>query len=211
MTGDEDEGADEIAGIGGPSLCKACITLPIHADVPAGGWISEEGSVRLRPDPSTLRPVPWIPGRRAQLALVTMVDELTGQPWSLCPRALLQRVLAGAEAQHGLAFRVGFEIEFVLADAQGHPMGTQPYCALMLISARDRLGGLILIVINGDGQTRKGKAIDDWGDRACSFNPAPPASALLAFGFLGGQPSPVPSRFVFVLFYCCFYCFCSYL
>ena len=142
LTGDEGEGADDIAGIGDPSLCKACITLPIHADVPAGGWIGD-GSVRLRPDPSTLRPVPWIPGGRAQLALVTMVDELTGQPWSLCPRALLQRVLAGAEAQHGLAFRVGFEIEFVLADAQGHPMGTQPvlldqvlFLALALAFAR---------------------------------------------------------------------------
>lgn len=114
-----------------PSLCTACITLPVYADVPSpGSGVDGMGGVRLVPDPTTMREVPWGPGPDAQtrLALVIMQDEF-GEPWRLCPRALLQRVLAHARAKHGLTFRTGFEIEFVLADGKGEPLCSQTYCS----------------------------------------------------------------------------------
>jgi glutamine synthetase len=118
-----------------PSLSRACISLPVFADVPSpGSGVDGMGGVRLQVDPVTLRSMPWArvaPGGRAQLALVTMIDELldNGSAWSLCPRGLLQRVLELARDEHGLAFRAGFEIEFVLVDAKGDPLGTQTYCS----------------------------------------------------------------------------------
>lgn len=114
-----------------PSLATACITLPIHADVPAAGsGVSGMGSVRLAWD-LPARQIPWGPGHNQYLAMVTMVNEFACAPWSLCPRSLLRRVLAQAEARAGLRFRAGFEIEFVLTDRQGQPLATaqQTYCS----------------------------------------------------------------------------------
>lgn len=131
---DGGEGASSIERPG-PSLCRACITLPAYADVPSpGSGVDGTGSVRLQPDPSTKRPIPWAPsGGRApsSIALVNMLDDFNqGRPWSLCPRGLLQRVLSRAEADHGLSFRAGFEIEFSLVQAGGgEPIFGQTYCS----------------------------------------------------------------------------------
>jgi glutamine synthetase len=69
------------------------------------------GEIRLIPDPDTFVVLPYAP-RSAQM-VVNMV-ELDHQPWSLDPRAFLQRMIASADAK-GLAFDAAFENEFFLA------------------------------------------------------------------------------------------------
>ena len=107
-----------ISTITPPSLSRACITLPCHADIPApDSGVSAMGDVRLTIlDPENdLRPLPWL-GPNHFMAPVTMMDPLSQEPWGLCPRANLQRVIDKLASSFGLSFRVGFEIEFVLAD-----------------------------------------------------------------------------------------------
>lgn len=60
---------------------------------------------------------------------------LTGEPWECCPRAALKRVLATAQRDHGLTFRVGYESEFILlhkpmpgAVGLPPPFDTSVYC-----------------------------------------------------------------------------------
>lgn len=84
--------------------------LPVTADVP----IHEAGleptrEIRLVPDWSTLRPLPWAPGHVHAMANL----EHDGAPWAHCPRAFVRRVVQSA-AGRGLSVRVGAEIEFVL-------------------------------------------------------------------------------------------------
>lgn len=43
----------------------------------------------------------------------------TGTPWECCARSALKRVLATAQQEHGLNFRIGYESEFVLLRPPG--------------------------------------------------------------------------------------------
>ena len=73
------------------------------------------GEVRLVPDPSTFVPLPFSPRSGGLLADLYGLD---GQPWSLCPRFYLKRMLARA-MERGLTIRAGFEPEWTLAVRQG--------------------------------------------------------------------------------------------
>jgi glutamine synthetase len=73
------------------------------------------GEVRLVPDPTTFVGLPFSPRTGAMLA--DLVD-LDGQPWPLCPRNYLKRMLARA-MERGLTIRAGFEPEWTLAVRQG--------------------------------------------------------------------------------------------
>ena len=90
-------------------ITKACLGL-LQNDVPIPG-VSATGEYRLHPDFSSLKAGP-IDGH------VTMQGNFREQDGSavpLCPRSFLEHAVKTA-AQHGLAFRVGFEIEFVLLE-----------------------------------------------------------------------------------------------
>lgn len=100
------------------SLCRICITLPCHADIPSpNSGVSLLGDVRLNvQDPRMdLCQLPWRP--QHYMAAVEMHDPILGTPWSLCPRSCLARIVKKAELEHGLTFRVGFEVEFALASS----------------------------------------------------------------------------------------------
>ena len=73
------------------------------------------GEVRLVPDPTTFVGLPFSPRTGGMLADLFSVD---GQPWPLCPRQYLKRML-GRAMERGLTLRAGFEPEWTLAVRQG--------------------------------------------------------------------------------------------
>jgi glutamine synthetase len=64
----------------------------------------------LRPDPSTLRPMPWFD---RSYVLLGDLHEQDGAPCAISPRQVLQRTI-GALADRGLRIKAAFEFEFRL-------------------------------------------------------------------------------------------------
>jgi glutamine synthetase len=73
------------------------------------------GEVRLVPDPLTFVTLPFSPRTGALLSDLVGVD---GQPWPICPRSYLKRMLTRA-LQHGITIRASFEPEWALSIRQG--------------------------------------------------------------------------------------------
>ena len=73
------------------------------------------GEVRLVPDPATFVTLPFSPRSGALLADLVGLDS---QPWALCPRWYLKRMLARA-MECGLTIRAAFEPEWTLTVRQG--------------------------------------------------------------------------------------------
>jgi hypothetical protein len=78
----------------------------------------------------------------------------TGDPWECCPRAALKSVLATAQREHGLTFRVGYESEFILlrqpapGDTQlPPPFDRSVYCQTSAFDAAAPGGTMPLIEI----------------------------------------------------------------
>ncbi|KAI1632665.1 hypothetical protein F4809DRAFT_656099 [Biscogniauxia mediterranea] len=78
---------------------------------------SPSGVYALRPDWATLRPGP-APGHASCHGWFRTSESESDDELALCPRTLLRRVVDAAAAQ-GLAFRLGFEIEFVALERSG--------------------------------------------------------------------------------------------
>jgi glutamine synthetase len=66
------------------------------------------GQVRLLPDPRTFRVIPYAPNTAVMLGELYETDL---QPWALCTRTFLKRMLADL-TDLGLHLRAGFELEF---------------------------------------------------------------------------------------------------
>jgi len=73
-------------------------------------WETGYGDFVLRPDLSTLRMIPWLPGTAGLLADVLWES---GEPVSASPRQLLRRQLDRL-AGHGLTAYAGTELEFIV-------------------------------------------------------------------------------------------------
>ena len=67
--------------------------------------------VRLLPDPGTFHVIPYAPNTALMLGELYETDL---QPWALCPRTFLKRMLADL-TDMGLRMQVGFELEFYFA------------------------------------------------------------------------------------------------
>ncbi len=77
-------------------------------------WETGYGDFALRPDLSTLRLAPWLPGTAAVLADVLWHGgERGGEPVAVSPRQLLRRQLDRL-AERGLAAYAGTELEFIV-------------------------------------------------------------------------------------------------
>ena len=84
--------------------------VPVMADAPAPeSGLGPVGEAWLVPDWSTLALLPYAPGHARVMG--KMMRE--GQPWALCPRSFLQRMIAQAQAI-GLEVKAAFENEFYL-------------------------------------------------------------------------------------------------
>lgn len=103
------------AGIGMSRSTAAVTGSDVLQAVEGKGAI---GEIRLIPDPDTFTPLPYAPRWAVMLANLHTLDH---QPWSLCPRSFLQRMLHQA-AERGLRIQAAFEPEWTLAlkDPDGH-------------------------------------------------------------------------------------------
>ncbi len=82
--------------------------------VPEGSF-GPVGEIRLMPDPETFATLPYAPkSARLFCDLVT----LEGEPWGVCPRSFLKRMIERA-GQMGVALKAAFENEFTLARREG--------------------------------------------------------------------------------------------
>lgn len=92
-----------INGIGMPAATMG-LTMMDHQAIP-----DLRGQVRLLPDPSTFRVIQYAPNTAIMIGELYETDL---QPWALCPRTFLRRMLADM-SDLGLRMQVGFEVEFV--------------------------------------------------------------------------------------------------
>lgn len=99
----------------GISISAAQQAIPVMYDAVApGSGLGPVGEVWLVPDWSTLQSLPYAPGHARVLATLTQA----GQPWSLCPRSFLQRMLTDAKTA-GFEVMAAFENEFYLLRPSG--------------------------------------------------------------------------------------------
>jgi glutamine synthetase len=97
----------------GVGIAQAQQAVQSLVDAPAAGsGLGPVGEVRLVPDEATLMPLPYAPGHARVMGNMM----LNQAPWSRCPRAFLQRMIAAAAAQN-LEIQAAFENEFYLLNS----------------------------------------------------------------------------------------------
>jgi glutamine synthetase len=77
----------------------------------AEGSFGPVGEIRLMPDPETFAVLPYVP---KSARLLCDMQTLEGEPWAVCPRSFLKRMVARAR-DAGVALKAAFENEFTLA------------------------------------------------------------------------------------------------
>jgi glutamine synthetase len=94
----------------GVGISQAQQAIPVmHDAIAPESGLAPVGEVWLVPDWATCNPLPYAPGHAR-----VMGDMMwNGQPWALCPRGFLKRILAQAQAE-GLEVMAAFENEFYL-------------------------------------------------------------------------------------------------
>ena len=95
--------------------CNYLLATDLEMGTPDGyastNWQSGYGDYVMKPDLTTLRPVPWLEG--TAMVLCDVLDHATHQPVSHSPRAVLKRQIARLEAL-GLSAMMATELEFFL-------------------------------------------------------------------------------------------------
>ena len=100
------------SGIG---LTRAQASVTVFDALPATSKYQPVGEVRILPDPQTFQILPYLKGHARFLADLVNRD---GQPWELCPRALLRKTLDSL-TRRGYTLRAAFENEFTLYSRRG--------------------------------------------------------------------------------------------
>ncbi len=107
--------AEEVAEHGA-ECCNYLLAVDVDMNTVAGyrmsGWDSGYGDMVMRPDLSTLRVLPWLPGTALVMADLCWHN---GDPVAAAPRSIL-RAQTDRLAQRGLAAFVGTELEFMVFD-----------------------------------------------------------------------------------------------
>lgn len=105
---------DEVAAHGA-ECCNYLLAVDVEMNTVDGyamsGWETGYGDMVMRPDLSTLRMIPWLPGT----ALVMADLQAGGAPVAAAPRSILRAQLDRL-AQRGLSCLVGTELEFMVFD-----------------------------------------------------------------------------------------------
>lgn len=112
----------------GISMAQQAIPALYDAVVPDSG-LSPVGEVWLTPDWSTLTGLPYAPGHARVMGNLAH----QGNPWSLCPRAFLQRMIDQA-AREGIQIKAAFEYEFYLLQSSPDlilPVDQTPFAATL--------------------------------------------------------------------------------
>ncbi|MBR6403042.1 MAG: glutamine synthetase [Eubacterium sp.] len=87
--------------------------IPINARVIRGFEGSDEATLYLRPDPSTLSVLPWRPESGRVLRMFCDVCTVDGKPFEADTRNILRRAVEEAK-EAGVDFKFGSEMEFYL-------------------------------------------------------------------------------------------------
>lgn len=96
----------------GVGLSAICMAIPSYGDCPADGSnLSAVGEIRLLPDLSTKRTIPWL--EHEEMVMGDMCIR-PGEAWEYCPREALRRVSRILKHEFDLEMKAGFEIEFLL-------------------------------------------------------------------------------------------------
>ncbi|CAI5470160.1 unnamed protein product [Closterium sp. Yama58-4] len=136
----------------GIGLARCIYAFASFVDGPAPGCgLSAVGEVRLMPDVSTLRTLPWCPNQ--MLALVD-AHVAPGQPFAVCPRSTLRRVAASLKDRFGLVLRAGFESEFTLLHSTTPsmtPVDRTLYCSALAFDEQAELMGAMVAALHGMG------------------------------------------------------------
>ncbi|GAA0615482.1 glutamine synthetase family protein [Kutzneria viridogrisea] len=106
--------------------CNYLLAVDVEMNTVSGyqvsSWERGYGDFVMRPDLSTLRLTPWLPGTALVMCDVEWED---GSPVTVSPRQVLRRQLDRL-AERGLAAFVGTELEFIVFDdsyEQAHDLG----------------------------------------------------------------------------------------
>ena len=106
---------DEVAE-GGAECCNYLFAVDVDMNTVAGyamsGWDTGYGDMMMKPDLTTLRLVPWLPGTALVLADLAWHE---GSPIEPAPRRVLRRQLDRLR-QRGLRAYVATELEFMVFD-----------------------------------------------------------------------------------------------
>ena len=98
-------------------FCNYLLTVDMEMTPVQGykstSWQTGYGDYAVKPDLSTLRPVPWLPG--TALCLGDFLDHHTHQDIAISPRAILKRQVARARTM-GFEPMMATELEFFLFD-----------------------------------------------------------------------------------------------
>jgi glutamine synthetase len=106
----------------GPAMNLAVLVQTPRNDLPTGSGLAEEvdfADGSLRPDPNTLKRLPW----RESAARVLCDIEFRGEPVAAAPRQVLKDLLESRVEGTGLEFYVGNELEFYLLEEFGRTVG----------------------------------------------------------------------------------------
>ncbi|GMH30183.1 hypothetical protein Nepgr_032026 [Nepenthes gracilis] len=114
----------------GVGLTFACMGMTSFSDGPAiESNLTGVGEIRLIPDLSTQRRIPWT--NQEEMVLADMHIK-PGESWENCPRGALRRVLKVLKDEFNLEINAGFENEFyMLREREGElvPFDSKPYCS----------------------------------------------------------------------------------
>lgn len=86
------------------------------------GRLGAAGEVRLKPDPETLRPLPY--ADRTGGALCD-IETLSGDPWAIDPRSSLREFVDGMAYRPEVAFESEFHLFTCGPDGEGQPVDTK--------------------------------------------------------------------------------------
>jgi glutamine synthetase len=106
----------------GENLATVVQSLTATDVVAPTGEFGATGEVRLRPDPTTFRPLPYADRTAAMLCDLSTLD---GEQWVADPRSTLGEY-SDSLAERGLTARLGFESEFYLLVDDGTDAGPRP-------------------------------------------------------------------------------------
>jgi glutamine synthetase len=114
----------------GVEACNYLLAVDVDMNTVSGyeisSWDSGYGDFMLRPDMSTLRAAPWLPGTAMVQSDLVWLD---GQPVRQSPRQVLQAQVAEAQ-QLGCAALAGTELEFLVFEGTYQAAWDQDYKAL---------------------------------------------------------------------------------
>ncbi|KAJ6746740.1 hypothetical protein OIU74_029245 [Salix koriyanagi] len=124
----------------GVGLTHASMGMSSAADSPADeSGLTGVGEIRLMPDITTRKKIPWMEGQEMVLADMHLRP---GEPWEYCPREALRRVLKVLKDEFDLVMDAGFENEFVLLKSvswegkeEWVPIDSTPYCSTAAFDA----------------------------------------------------------------------------